>query len=369
MRNETDSLSLPKNSLRPKTLFGIHFLTTIMTTDRFIAEWEKHGAVMLSWPHSLTDWNYMLDEIRACYREIISAIVAAGEYVILIGPEKELAREEFPDGVCKIFLDTNDTWIRDYGPLTISSDRGFKLLDFRFNGWGLKFAANFDNQINRKLGEMKVYSQMPVCYKDFVFEGGSIESDGKGTLLTTEYCLMAPNRNEPMTRQEVEDTILQRLNGRKLLWITNGGLLGDDTDGHVDTLCRLAPGNSIVYIGCQNPDDEHFKSLQAMAAELREFTNADGDPFNLVELPLPDPIYDEDGLRLPATYANYLVLEHAVLLPVYNQPMNDRLAAEMLRIVYPERKIVCIDCQALVQQHGSLHCATMQIPSSVISFI
>ncbi len=338
-------------------------------TIRFPAEWEQHGAVMLAWPHSATDWDYMLEDVQACYRAIIAAIVAAGEEVILIGPEAELAAEEMPEGVYKVYLETNDTWIRDYGPLTLAGDEGFQLLDFRFNGWGLKFAANFDNQVNRKLGERKVFARMPLSCKDLVFEGGSIESDGRGTLLTTEYCLMAPNRNEPMTREEIEAAILERLCGRKLLWITRGGLSGDDTDGHVDTLCRLAPGNSLVYVGCQNPADEHYESLQAMAAELREFTNADGEPFNLIELPLPEPMFDEDGLRLPATYANYLVLEKAVLLPVYAQPMNDKLAADMLRIVYPDREIVPIDCRALVQQHGSLHCATMQIPKSVISFL
>lgn len=337
--------------------------------NRFPAEWERHGVVLMSWPHSATDWNYMLDEVRACYIEIIHAVVNAGEKVILIGPESEMATLQLPEGVYKVYVETNDTWIRDYGPLTLKTPDGFSLLDFRFNGWGLKFASNYDNQVNRRLGLSKVYDEMPVSCKDLVFEGGSIESDGQGTLLTTEYCLMAPNRNEPMTRDEVEQAILQRLCGRKLLWITHGGLAGDDTDGHVDTLCRLAPGNSLVYTGCNNPDDEHFAPLQAMAAELRTFTNADGDPFNLVELPLPDPIFDDEGLRLPATYANYLVLEHAVLLPVYGQPLKDRLAADMLRIVYPEREIVSIDCRALIQQHGSLHCATMQIPTETISFL
>ncbi len=341
-----------------------------MTKNRFPAEWERHGVVLMAWPHSATDWNYMLDEVQQCYLRIFGAIIEAGEKIILIGPESELKPLELPEDVYKVFLPTNDTWIRDYGPLTLVSKEGeVTLLDFRFNGWGLKFAANLDNQVNRRLGEMKVYDSAPVCCKDLVFEGGSIESDGAGTLLTTEYCLMAPNRNEPMTRDMVEAVILKRLHARKMLWIKNGGLAGDDTDGHVDTLCRLAPGNSIVYTGCLNPADEHYAPLKAMAEELREFTNADGEPFNLIELPLPDPVSDEDGMRLPATYANYLVLEKAVLLPVYNQPMNDRLAEQMLQIVYPERKIIPVDCRALIQQHGSLHCATMQIPQSSISFL
>lgn len=325
---------------------------------------------MMAWPHSATDWNYMLEEVQQCYLRIFDAITDSGEKVILIGPEDELKPLQLPDGVYKVYIPTNDTWIRDYGPLTLISDDGATtLLDFRFNGWGLKFAANFDNQVNRTLGEMKVFELVPESCKDLVFEGGSIESDGRGTLLTTEYCLMAPNRNEPMTREQIESAILSRLHARKLLWIENGGLAGDDTDGHVDTLCRLAPGNSIVYTGCQDPNDEHFNALRAMAEELRGFTNADGEPYNLIELPLPDPIFDEDGLRLPATYANYLVLERAVLLPVYNQPMKDRLAEQMLQIVYPERKIIPLDCCALIKQHGSLHCATMQIPKDSISFL
>ncbi len=337
--------------------------------NRFPAEWERHGAVLMAWPHSATDWNYMLDEVRRCYLEIINAIIAAGEKVVLIGPEAEMSDVVFPDGVYKVYVETNDTWIRDYGPLTLTDGEDFTLLDFRFNGWGMKFAANFDNQVNRRLGELRVYERMPRSCKDFVFEGGSIESDGCGTLLTTEYCLMAPNRNEPMTRAQVEEVILSRLHGRKLLWITNGGLTGDDTDGHVDTLCRLAPGNSIVYTGCQDPDDEHYAPLRAMADELSGFTDADGNPFNLIELPLPDAEFDAEGERLPATYANYLVLEHAVLMPTYAQPEKDRLAADMLRIVYPDREIIGIDCRALIQQHGSLHCATMQLPASALSFL
>ena len=341
----------------------------MIKNSRFPAEWERHGAVLMAWPHSATDWCYMLNEVHECYLNIINAIVSSGEKVILIGPESELALIDLPDGVFKVYEETNDTWIRDYGPLTMVDDEGFHLLDFRFNGWGLKFAANFDNQVNRRLGERRVYEHVPCNCKDLVFEGGSIESDGRGTLMTTEYCLMAPNRNEPLTRDAVEQALLKRLAGRKLLWIKNGGLEGDDTDGHVDTLCRLAPGNTIVYTGCQDSNDKHYGPLQAMATELAGFTNAEGEPFNLVELPLPDAIFDEDGLRLPATYANYLVLEKAILMPTYGQPMKDHLAENVLRIVYPERKIIGIDCRALIRQHGSLHCATMQIPTETISFL
>ncbi len=334
---------------------------------RMPAEWEKHGAVLMAWPHSATDWAYMLDEVQECYRQILQALSRVGERVILLAPADEHPDLDLP-GLTIVNLDTNDTWTRDYGPLTLQdADGNYRLLDFRFNGWGQKFASNFDNQANRTLAALNVYSQTPACHKDLVLEGGSIESDGNGTLLTTACCLMAPNRNEPMTRHEIETEVLTRLHGRKLLWLDHGSLAGDDTDGHIDTLCRLAPGNTILYTGCQNPDDEHYAELTAMRDQLATMTNADGEAFNLVELPLPDPIIDpEEGIRLPATYANYLVTERAVLLPIYNQTMNDHLAQMTLQVVFPDREIIPINCLALVRQHGSLHCATMQLPLEVL---
>lgn len=335
---------------------------------RMPAEWERHGAVLMAWPHSATDWDYMLHEVQECYRQILQALSQIGERVILLAPANELPDLTLP-GLTIVSLNTNDTWTRDYGPLTLQDTTGhFHLLDFHFNGWGQKFASNFDNQANRQLAQMGVYNHTPACHKDFVLEGGSIESDGQGTLLTTACCLMAPNRNEPMTRNEVELEVLTRLHGRKLLWLEHGSLAGDDTDGHIDTLCRLAPGNTIIYTGCQNPDDEHYADLTAMRNQLATLTNADGEAFNLIELPLPDAILDpEDGSRLPATYANYLLTERALLLPTYNQPMNDHLAQMTLQATFPNREIIPINCLPLVRQHGSLHCATMQLPLEVLA--
>lgn len=325
-----------------------------MTTNRFMAEWEAHGAVMLAWPHSATDWNYMLEEVQDCYQRLIKALLQAGEQVVLLAPENETPNIKLP-GLHIISVETNDTWIRDYGPLTLSSGT---LLDFRFNAWGQKFASNFDNQTTRALIERKLISVPVECHKDFVFEGGSIESDGNGTLLTTTCCLMAPNRNEPMTREEIGSELLRRLHARKVLWLDCEPLPGDDTDGHIDTIARLAPNNTIIYTV-----PEHLPQLQKM-------TNADSEPFNLVRLPMPDPILDpEDGTLLPATYANYLVTTNAILLPTYGQPNNDQLAAQTLQSVFPERQIISVDCQALIRQHGSLHCATMQVPTKAFKFL
>ncbi len=323
-----------------------------MITDRFIAEWEPHGAVMLAWPHSDTDWAYMLDEVQSCYRGLIDALLQAGERVILLAPESETPDISAP-GVQIIHIATNDTWIRDYGPLSLASG---KLLDFRFNAWGQKFASNFDNQTTRTIAKQGLITAPVECHKDFVFEGGSIESDGQGTLLTTACCLLAPNRNEPLNQDEITREVLLRLHARKLLWLDCEPLPGDDTDGHIDTIARLAPDNTIIYTV-----PSHFEQLQQM-------TNADSKPFRLVRLPMPDPICDpDDGTTLPATYANYLVTTNAVLMPTYGQLKNDELALRTLQSVFTDRDIIPVDCRALIRQHGSLHCATMQVPLNAFS--
>lgn len=327
---------------------------TTDTTATLRAEWERHGAVMLAWPHSATDWAYMLDEIRECYRNLVDALLRAGEKVIILAPEAESPTFASAD-VTVIHVNTNDTWIRDYGPLTLSDGT---LLDFRFNAWGQKFASDLDNQTTRRLKDIKAIGADTECHKDFVLEGGSIESDGRGTLMTTTCCLLAPNRNEPLTLPEIENQLLNRLHARKVLWLDVMPLPGDDTDGHVDTIARLAPHNSIFYCPPVSPQ------------QLAAFTNADNEPYNLFELPAPAPIYDpDDGTPLPATYANYLVTERALLMPVYGQPVNDLRARQTLQTVYSDREIIPVDCRALIRQHGSLHCATMQVPAEAFTFI
>lgn len=347
-------------------------------SHRFPAEWEGVSAVMISWPHKHTDWAHMLDEVCDCTESIIRALQQEGLKILLVGPDltdahKRMAdiehSQENPYGVIFIEVPTNDTWIRDYGPLTTIDENGNKILnDFKFNGWGLKFAADKDNLVTRTLFNRNVFSYISedtLLYNNclnIVFEGGSIESDGKGTLMTTSRCLLSPNRNGAWTREDTERTLLNIFGARKLLWIEHGELEGDDTDAHVDTLARLAPHNTIIFCGCDNAEDIHFEPLQSMKKEISLFTDADGLAFNLLELPLPDPIFDEEGLRLPATYANYLVTPAKVLVPSYGQPLKDLLARQIIAVAYNDREIVSVDCRALIRQHGSLHCATMQIP-------
>ena len=261
-------------------------------------------------------------------------------------------------------MPTNDTWTRDYGPLTVADGEGkLTFRDYIFNGWGQKFASNHDNMTTARL-HTELLDGNYSNELDFVLEGGSIESDGNGLILTTATCLLAPNRNDKTDQYGIETRLMQDFGARKVLWLKHGQLAGDDTDGHVDTLARLAPpGDVIFYTGCSDPDDEHYAELCAMRSELESFTTVHGTPFNLVELPLPDPVYDpEDGSRLPATYANFLIVNGAVLLPTYGQPMKDMMAEQLIQTAMPEYEIITIDCKSLVRQHGSLHCATMQLP-------
>ena len=235
------------------------------------------------------------------------------------------------------------------------------MLDFRFNGWGEKFAADKDNRINHTLYNKGVFSGERVDYDDFVLEGGSIESDGRGTVLTTSVCLMAPHRNQPMTQAEVEAVLKERLCARKIVWFDHGQLIGDDTDGHIDTIVRICPDNTLLYVGCDDENDPQYADLKALENQLKQAADADGKPYRLLKLPMPDALYD-NGDRLPATYANFLIINGAVIVPTYNQESNDTRALELVAEAFPGYDIIGIDSQTIVRQHGSIHCLTMQYP-------
>ena len=302
-----------------------------------LAEWEPQSAVQLTWPHKDTDWAPILPEITAVYEEMKREIESR-ETVIVV--------DDIPH---------NDTWARDHGFITVEENGQLILLDFKFNGWGEKFAAELDNDINRQLYEQQLVKGIYESHLDFVLEGGSIESDGKGTIFTTTCCLMAPHRNQPLTQQEIEQQLKEWLGAERIVWINHGSLIGDDTDGHIDTLVRIAPNDTLLYIGA---DDEH-PDLLLMEQELQQLRTIDGHPYRLLRLPMPRPIYD-DGERLPATYANYLVINGAVLVPTYHQPDLDQEAISTIGKAFPDREIIGIDCRAVIRQHGSLHCCTMQ---------
>ena len=383
---------------------------TEIRTTFFPAEWHPQSGVQLTWPHAATDWAPLLAEVDKCFVSIALEILVRNELLLIVTPEPDrieaLLRERIPSRLLpqvRYFeCPTNDTWARDHAFLTLLTEAGPRLLDFRFNGWGNKFPSDLDNAINQRLAEQSPSLTPPVRgrtpgpmdsqsetqlsphrgergeglfkgfyepHLDFVFEGGSIESDGKGTLLTTSECLLSPNRNPDLTRDQIEERLLRYFHADRVLWLDHGYLAGDDTDSHIDTLARFCPNNTIAYVRCTDPADEHYEALRDMELQLKSFLPLGGGQERiLLPLPMPSPIFDpDDGHRLPATYANFLVINHAVLLPTYGQPENDDLARSQLQKAFPKYDIVPIDCRVLIRQHGSLHCSTMQYPVGVLS--
>lgn len=336
----------------------------------FPAEWYPQSGIQLTWPHEETDWAYMLDEVTTCYIELAREI-ARRERLLIVTPHPEQVKQLLQgvvdlEAVTFAQCPTNDTWARDHGGITLFCDGTPAIYDFKFNGWGLKFAANYDNLITSTLCRQGRFNARYENRLNFVVEGGALESDGAGTLLTTSECLLSPNRNGEWSQARIEEYLKETFGLQRVLWLDHGYLAGDDTDSHIDTLARFAPGNTIVYVQCTDPTDEHYEALHRMEEQLHTFTTLEGAPYRLLPLPMADAVYDENGERLPATYANFLIMNDAVLYPTYRQPANDRAAAQVLQQAFPDREIVGIDCSPLIRQHGSLHCVTMQYPQNVL---
>lgn len=336
---------------------------------RLPAEWEPQSYVQLTWPNIDTDWAPILDETIACYTRLAHAITRFEKLLVIARDKNEVIphlADINPELYYILEIDINDTWARDHGFITVFDDGKPVLLDFQFNGWGLKFASNKDNLINRQLFSKSIYLKTNAQYENHlstVLEGGSIESDGHGTIMTTSECLLSPNRNGAYLRDEIEKILKNAFGAQRVLWVDHGYLAGDDTDSHIDTLARLAPDDTILYVKCTDPSDEHYQQLNMMEHDLRQFKSLETDkPYNLVALPMCTPQFDpEDGHRLPATYANFLFVNGAVLVPVYNAP-TDEEALCVFRKTFPDFEVVGIDCSPLIRQHGSLHCVTMQYP-------
>ncbi len=341
------------------------------TRRRLPAEWEPQDGVLLTWPHPATDWAPRLAEVEEAYVALAASIAAWEPVVIACADERlagHVAGRLSRAGVARErvrlpVVPSNDTWVRDYGPITVFEAGRPLLLDFTFDGWGGKYASRLDDSLTRRLHAEGVFGESPLLTPSIVLEGGSIDSDGAGTVLTTRRCLLA--RAAPgATEATVGAELLPLLGAERMLWLDHGGLEGDDTDGHVDTLARFCSPDTIAYVRCPDPGDSHFTELSAMEAELRALRRGDGQPYRLVPLPWPAARHDPEGARLPVTYANFLIVNGAVLVPTYDDPA-DREAVERLARCFPDRVAVGVPCLPLVLQHGSLHCATMQIPRGV----
>ncbi len=333
------------------------------------AEWFPQSAVQLTWPHAGTDWAPILKEVIPCFVSIAQEIMKR-EKLVVVCPDASEVKEQLgafdEERVRFVELPTNDTWARDHGGISVFDPLGPMVYDFVFNGWGMKFAANKDNLITRNLYQSGVFAEeiQLVNMAPFVLEGGSIESDGRGTLMATAECLLSVNRNEYLQREEIEHYLKDVFGMKRILWIENGYLAGDDTDSHVDTLARFCSEDTIAYVKCEDESDEHYDELRAMEEEIKAFRQENGEPYRLVPLPMADEVVWE-GERLPATYANFLIINGAVLLPFYNSP-KDEEARKALQAVFPDREVIGVNCLPLIKQHGSLHCVTMQYPEGYV---
>ena len=315
---------------------------------RAFAEWEKQELIFLSLPHENTDWKPYLDEILGAYERLVAAIVPF-QKVVLICPEDRIFRERFAkfDNVEFVKIDTDDTWIRDYGMIDVEDGAKIVSYDFKFNAWGGKFESSKDNAVNLELAKRFKSDLRSI---DLVLEGGSIDFNGRGTLLTTKKCLLNDNRNSHLNKDQIEARLKELFGLRRVIWLKNGFIKGDDTDSHVDTLARFIAPDTIAYASCDDPNDEHFKELAAMKKEL------ESTGLKLVPLPLPKAKF-YGGKRLGCTYANFIFINGVVIVPTYGDD-NDKIALDRLAQELPDHKIIGVDSLVFVRQNGSLHCSS-----------
>ena len=351
------------------------------SSARFPAEWEPQAAVLIAWPNADTDWAARLADVEETYIALVAAITRFQSVVICVADDDveayadarlrsnriDMARVRF------VTVAYDDTWLRDSGPISLRDGSGngsgdnFKLLDFRFTGWGGKFDASNDDRLVERLDDQKLFLRNDRQAIDFALEGGAIETDGAGTLLTTWRCLH--ERHPAASREQLTTKLASWLGQDRVLWLDHGALEGDDTDAHIDTLARFAAVDAIVFQACDDPDDSHYVGLRAMAEEIAVLRTRDGKPYRLFPLPWAQPVLDinehGESRRLAASYANFLIINGAVLMPAYGDPADAEAAAVLAR-AFPDREIVPIPCRPLIWQNGSLHCITMQLPEGLV---
>ncbi len=343
-----------------------------MNTTRLPAEWEKQSAALLTWPHEHSDWSATLPEIQSTYIIVAQAISQRQKLLITCWDEQHQQQIKKQLQHCNeknidyFNVPTNDTWIRDNGPIGILCELTQPhLLDFQFNSWGNKYKFDLDNVLTTSLQHQHAFANTPVINIPMVLEGGSIEVNGAGTLLTTRRCLLASSRNPTLSQSDIQNQLTKTLGTDHFLWLQHGYLAGDDTDSHIDILARFCGEETLCFIHCEDTTDEHFSELLLMKKELETFRTPSGKPYKLHALPLPAAKYNECDERLAASYANFFIINNAVLIPTYDDPQDEQ-AINVLARCFPEREIIPIPSLALIQQGGSIHCATLQLPAGVL---
>jgi len=326
---------------------------------RFIAEFEEQSFTQIIFPHVNSDWASYLDEAEATFENIIKEIIKYQKCLVVCADLADVKRRFEPNkNLHFVEYETNDTWARDCSALCIENGSNIELLDFTFTGWGGKFEASKDNAMSKKIAPS--YSK-ELKTIDLILEGGGVESNGVDTILTTSECMLNKNRNATLTKEQMTQILKDEFGMSKILYLNHGYLAGDDTDSHVDTLARFVDEKTIMYVKCEDEEDEHYKELKLMESELEAF--AKDENFILVALPMSEACYF-DGERLPATYANFLFVNGAVLVPTYGVK-EDEEALKIFKETFPTKEIVPINCFTLIKQHGSLHCVTMNFAKGV----
>ena len=337
-----------------------------------LPEWAQQRGLLLTWPHAQGTWHSHLEAAEACFTDIaryasvrVTVLVACLDAAHRESIRVRLQAAQVDMQAVRLYIAaSDDSWARDHGPITVAAGDGHQLLDFRFNGWGGKYPAAQDDALTTELWRQGAFGDTPLHHPPLVVEGGALETEGQGTLLATRRSLLTETRNPGLAQTEIEAVLNRLLGIQRFAWLEHGWLAGDDTDGHIDMLARFCDAATIAHITCNDPADAHDAPLQAMQQELQSLTRHDGKPYRLIGLPLPAPQFDTAGGRLPLSYANFLILNDAVLVPGYGDPL-DHEVLDRLRAGFPGHTLISVDCRALAQQYGSLHCATLQLPAAL----
>jgi len=333
------------------------------------AEWSRHRATWLSWPHNRETWPTQLERVREVWVRMIQLLSPQERVCLLVNDEptrqdviRRLTNARAAlDNVTIFQIPTVDVWMRDYGPTFVIRDSQESALAFNdciFNGWGGKYESyEEDEQIAKEIASLL---RVPVFNHPVVLEGGSIEVNGLGTCLTTEQCLLNKNRNPHMSRREIEEFLKDSLGGDQVIWLGQG-IVGDDTDGHIDDIARFVNPATIVCIVEENSKDTNYSLLQQNLERLQAARDQNGNKLSIVPLPCPGPVYYE-GARLPASYANFYIANGVVLVPLFDDPCDVK-ALGILQELFPDRKVVGLPCKAVVAGLGAIHCVTQQEPA------